>query len=100
MSQVDTAIKRLQEFEPAEGYYLAFSGGKDSVVLKDLADKADVKYDAHYSVTTIDPPELVYFIRRVHPDVHWDRPEKAFLTRLVENGFPLRQSRWCCKEYK
>jgi len=94
------AIKRLQQFEPSEGYYLAFSGGKDSVVLKILADKAAVKYDAHYSVTTIDPPELVYFIRRNHPEVIWDRPEKAFLTRLVENGFPLRQGRWCCEEYK
>jgi len=96
----DLAIKRLKNFEPSEGYYLAFSGGKDSVVLKDLADKAAVKYDAHYSVTTIDPPELVHFIRRVHPDVHWERPEKAFLTRLVEKGFPRRQGRWCCEEYK
>ncbi len=70
------------------------------MVLLDLAKNAGVKYDAHYSVTTIDPPELVYFIRRNHPDVIWDRPEKAFLTRLVEKGFPLRQSRWCCEEYK
>ena len=70
------------------------------MVLLDLAKNAGVKYDAHYSVTTIDPPELVYFIRRYHPDVIWDRPEKAFLTRLVEKGFPLRQNRWCCEEYK
>ena len=94
------AISRLQMFEPPEGYYLAFSGGKDSVVLKDLADRAGVKYDAHYSVTTIDPPELVRFIRREHADVQWERPEKAFLTRLVEKGFPLRHRRWCCEEYK
>jgi len=97
---VKIALRRLQQFEPAEGYYLAFSGGKDSVVLLHLAEIAGVEYDAHYSVTTIDPPELVYFIRQHHPAVIWDRPEKAFLTRLVENGFPLRQSRWCCEEYK
>ncbi len=97
---VDLAIKRLKEFEPPEGYYLAFSGGKDSVVLKDLANKAGVKYDAHYSVTTIDPPELIRFMRHFHPDVIWERPEKAFLTRLVEKGFPRRQGRWCCEEYK
>jgi len=94
------AIDRLKEFEPSEGYYLAFSGGKDSVVLKHLADRAGVRYDAHYSVTTIDPPELVRFIRKHHPDAKWERPEKAFLTRLPEKGFPRRQGRWCCEEYK
>ena len=34
------AIKLLQTWEPVEGYYLAFSGGKDSVGLYDLAVKA------------------------------------------------------------
>jgi phosphoadenosine phosphosulfate reductase len=96
----ELSIKRLKEFEPPEGYYLAFSGGKDSVVLKDLAIKAGVKFDAHYSVTTIDPPELVRFIKKYHSDVIWERPEKAFLTRLTEIGFPRRQGRWCCEEYK
>jgi len=97
---IKIAIRRLQQFEPPEGYYLAFSGGKDSTVLLHLAKASGVKYDAHYSVTTIDPPELVRFIRRYHPDVSWERPEKAFLTRLVEKGFPRRQGRWCCEEYK
>lgn len=100
MTREELAVERLRAFEPPEGYYLAFSGGKDSIVLKHLADRAGVKYDAHYNVTTIDPPELVRFIRAQHPDVIWERPEKAFLTRLVEKGFPLRQGRWCCKEYK
>ena len=100
MKMSELAIARLREFEPSEGYYLAFSGGKDSVVLKALADAAGVKYDAHYSVTTIDPPELVRFIRKHHPEVHWERPSKPFLVRLPEKGFPLRQRRWCCEEYK
>lgn len=30
------SIERLKAFEPPEGYYLAFSGGKDSVVCKPL----------------------------------------------------------------
>lgn len=34
LDKVETAIKRLQTFEPPEGYYLAFSGGKDSIVIK------------------------------------------------------------------
>ena len=37
--KVQVAIERLQSFEPKEeGYALAFSGGKDSVVVKKLAD--------------------------------------------------------------
>jgi len=99
-NKVDTAIERLKEFEPEEGYYLAFSGGKDSIVIKKLAEMAKVKHDSHYSVTTIDPPDLVYYIRKYYPDVIFDQPEKPFLTKLVEKGFPLRQARWCCELYK
>jgi phosphoadenosine phosphosulfate reductase len=28
--KIETAIQRLQSFEPPDGYYVAFSGGKDS----------------------------------------------------------------------
>jgi len=45
---IKIAIRRLQQFEPPEGYYLAFSGGKDSTVLLHLAKASGVKYDAHY----------------------------------------------------
>lgn len=100
VDKVAIAIERLKTFEPPEGYYLAFSGGKDSIVIKQLAIEAGVKFDAHYSVTTIDPPELVYFIRHHHKDIFWEFPQKPFLKRLPEKGFPLRQFRWCCAEYK
>lgn len=43
--RVQQAIERLQTFEPEEGYYLAFSGGKDSVTVKALMDMAGVKDD-------------------------------------------------------
>ncbi len=81
---VQKSIERLKFFEPVkEGYYLAFSGGKDSVVLKRLAEMAGVKFDAHYSVTTIDPPELTQFIRKYHPDVKWERYKTPFLVEMV-----------------
>ena len=35
MDMVEVAIERLKAFEPKEGYFLAFSGGKDSVTVKD-----------------------------------------------------------------
>ena len=74
VDKVEIAIKRLKQFEPPEGYFLAFSGGKDSIVIKKLADMAGVKYDAHYSNTTIDPPELIRFMRQNYKDVDWIQP--------------------------
>ena len=56
--RVAEAIKRLKTFEPPEGYFLAFSGGKDSQAVYHLAKMAGVKFDAHYSLTTVDPPRL------------------------------------------
>ena len=35
--KVQIAIERLRAFEPPEGYYLAFSGGKDSQCIYHLA---------------------------------------------------------------
>ena len=99
-NKVENAIERIQLFVPTEGYYLAFSGGKDSVVLKKLAEMAQVKFDTHYSFTTIDPPELVKFIRTNHPDVIFDKPEIPFLKTLQTRGFPTRQGRWCCEVLK
>ncbi len=60
--KVDVSIQRIKTFEPKDGYFVAYSGGKDSTVLLELVKRAGVKYDVHYSVTTVDPPELVRFI--------------------------------------
>lgn len=105
--KVETAIKRFQTFEPPEGYYLAFSGGKDSCVIKALADMSGVKYDAHYTVTSVDPPELVRFIKKEHPDVSRDRPldkdgKQITMWNLIPRKTmpPTRVVRYCCQELK
>ena len=78
--KVDRAIRLFQTFEEMalrmsqKGYYLAFSGGKDSVVIYRLAQMAGIRFEAHYHLTTVDPPELVQFIRRDYPQVVIDRP--------------------------
>ena len=101
IDKVQVAIDRLKAFEPPEGYYLAFSGGKDSITIKRLADLAGVQYDAHYNVTTVDPPELVQFIREVHPDVTWDKPSHSMWQAIVNHGCPpTRLMRYCCEELK
>ena len=93
----EIAIDFIREHEPPEeGYFLGFSGGKDSVVLYDLTVKARVKFQAYYSATGIDPPELVKFIRDYYPDVIWKRPKKSFWQQLQIWKLPTRQKRWCC----
>jgi phosphoadenosine phosphosulfate reductase len=97
----DKAIKTLQTFEPPGEYYGCFSGGKDSVVIKEIARLAEVRVAWHYNVTTIDPPELVRFIRDMHPDVSRDKSKHGnFFRRAEIKGFPTRRARWCCEEYK
>lgn len=98
--KVKTSIERLQAFEPPEGYYLAFSGGKDSQCIYHLAKEAGVKFDAHYNKTTVDPPELVHFIRDYYPDVIVDRPPKTMWQLVEKKGLPLRTKRWCCEVLK
>jgi len=98
--KVETALMRLKEFEPPEGYYLAFSGGKDSVVIYDLAVQAGVAFDAHYSQGGIDPPELVKFIRDHYPDVARERMGTSVWRLIERKGMPSRRSRWCCELIK
>lgn len=99
---IERSIALLREHEPlGVGYYGAFSGGKDSCVIKELAQLAGVKVTWHYNQTTIDPPELVRFLREHHPDVVWERPKHGnFFHRMEQKGFPTRVQRWCCEEYK
>lgn len=107
---VQQAIKRLKMFEPPEGYYLAFSGGKDSCVIKALADMAGVKYDAHYRLTSVDPPELVHFVQQ-QKDVFIDKPrydsgelqgKQITMWNLmpIKRMPPTRIVRYCCEALK
>jgi len=97
---IQHSIALLQEHEPPEGYYLAFSGGKDSIVCYDLCKKAGVKFDAHY-MRAMEPPELVYFIREHYPDVIRHLPKKTMWQLIRANGIPpLRTIRYCCSELK
>lgn len=99
--KVKIAIERLQNFEPREGYYLAFSGGKDSITIYRLAEMSGVKFDAHYRVTTVDPPELVRFIKRHYPTVARDRPEMSMFQLILHKHWPpMRKQRYCCEYLK
>lgn len=99
--KVDIAIARIRQFEPLEGYHLADSGGKDSSTVLALAQMSGVKFDSHYAVTTVDPPELLRFLRKFHPETEWHRPEKSMWRLIIEKRIPpSRRFRWCCAKLK
>ena len=99
--KVANAIRLIRDFEPSEGYYVAFSGGKDSVVILDLVKRSGVKFDAHYNITGIDPPELFYFIRDNFPEVQRHRPETTIWKLIVKKMMlPTRMVRYCCEYLK
>jgi len=96
----EKTIKFIQTHEPSEGYFLGFSGGKDSIVLYDLTQKSGVNFEAHYSNTGIDPPEIVKFIKRNYPEVVMHKPKRSFYRSIPINGFPTKWARWCCDTLK
>lgn len=94
------AIERLKAFEPDDGYYLAYSGGKDSDCIKVLAHLAGVKFEAIHNLTTVDAPETVWYVKS-QSDVKIDYPELSMWQLIVKKGLPpTRIMRYCCSELK
>lgn len=101
MALIRKAENLALHMQPERGFWLAFSGGKDSQCIYHLAKMEGVKFEAHYSLTTLDPPELVRFIRSQYPDVVRDRPEKSFVQLCLGKGIlPTRSIRFCCSKLK
>lgn len=80
---------------------LAFSGGKDSVVIYDLVKRTlgDAVPCIH-AVTTRDPAGTLSFIRQNYPDVALDMPDTTFGELVRRKGFPSRMRRFCCEVLK
>jgi len=106
INKVEVAIDRLKLFEPPDGYWLAYSGGKDSCCIKRLAEMAGVKFEAHYSCTSVDHPDLVRFIkadRTVSFDIpHYTDGSPITMWNLIvkKKMPPTRLVRYCCQELK
>lgn len=106
-TKLQTTLERIKTFEPEDGYFVAFSGGKDSQCILELCKMAGVKYDAHYSVTSVDPPELVRFIKHQYPEVAFDHSIDRdgrwnTMWSLIANKTmpPTRIVRYCCEKLK
>lgn len=83
------------------GFWLGFSGGKDSQALFHVAQLAGVNFKAYFSPTSVDPPEVIRFIRTQYPEVEFTKIKKSIYQLFTEiKCFPTRRLRWCCKELK
>lgn len=83
------------------GFYLAFSGGKDSQALYHIALMAGVKFKAHMNLTSIDPPEVIRFVKKQYPDVELIKPKMSIYDMaLKKHILPTMRLRWCCAEFK
>jgi len=100
LNKVQFAIQLLRTWEPVNGYYFGDSGGKDSAVTRDLLIKAGVKFDGHYCVSPIDPPQIYEFLKQYHPDTQWDFYARGFWKLVEQKGLPMRTARWCCERIK
>lgn len=105
--KVKIAIDRLKAFEPeTEPYYLCYSGGKDSDCIRILAELAGVKFEIHHSLTSVDTPETVRYIKSI-PNVVIDIPHDkngdrvSMWSLIVKKMFPpTRLMRYCCSDLK
>lgn len=80
---------------------IAYSGGKDSDVILQLAKESGIYYKAFYKNTTIDPPGTLRHVRENGVEVI--QPKEKFFALIAKKGFPSFRFRFCCqalKEYK
>jgi phosphoadenosine phosphosulfate reductase len=121
---VERGIQRCIEFQNRDlsrKTILAFSGGKDSIAAYMMAVESGIEFIPIYSLTSVDPPELVQFILKIfnpwakskgYPEVILNKYNKwksgknegklKTMWALLSNRAmpPTRIARYCCDELK
>ena len=99
--KINRAIRLLRSIPNDSPIEIAYSGGKDSDVVLELAKMSGINYRAIYKNTTIDRPGTIKHC--LDNGVEILRPEISFFKLIEKKGFPSRNVRFCCeklKEYK
>lgn len=112
--KIDTAYERFRwAAKEAERLFdmpltVCYSGGKDSDVILQLAKESGVPFRVTHNLTTADPPDNVYYIRRVFAalreegiDCRINIPRRSLWKIMRETlVIPSRIMRVCCSELK
>lgn len=101
VDRVQSAIDLLRAMEPPEEpYWLAFSGGKDSIVCHQLCIESGVRFVGHFN-QAMEPPEVIHFIRKHYPNVIIHRPKPTMWELIAKNRWPPTQNmKYCCGAMK
>ena len=95
------AEKIAMNYDKDDGFFLAFSGGKDSQALYHIAELGGVKFKAHMNLTSVDPPEVIRFVKNYYPDVELVKPKESIYNIAIRRKIlPTMRVRWCCAEFK
>ena len=112
--KIDTAYERFRwAAKEAERLFdlplvVSYSGGKDSDVILQLAKESGVPFRVTHNLTTADPPDNVYYIRKVFAqlkeegiDCRINVPKRSLWKIMRETlVIPSRMTRVCCRELK
>ena len=101
--KIESAIRILRIAEKqaeqyAEPVEIAYSGGKDSDVLLQLARESGINYRAIYKNTTIDPKGTIQHVRENAVEIM--QPKRSFFDIIKSKGYPSMFFRFCCSELK
>lgn len=97
--KIRQAIKLLQTTcSDKDDVELAYSGGKDSDVILQLAKEAGIKFVARYKNTTIDPPHTIKHVKENNVEIL--NPKRSFFEIVRKTGFPNKKMRFCCGQLK
>ena len=88
-------------YDPENGYFNTFSGGKDSQALFHIVKMSGVKFKTYMSLTSVDPGDVIRFVKTEYPSVIRQKPKMSIFQKAVEMGIlPTMRVRWCCAEFK
>lgn len=96
--KIEQAKRLIKSVTAMHNTALAYSSGKDSVLLDYLAKEVNAPVKRFHNVTTIDPPGTIRFAEKHGCDIV--RNELSFLDLVEKKGFPTMFRRFCCKELK
>lgn len=96
--KVDKAVRLIKSVTSQHNFVLAYSGGKDSVVLDYLIRESGRKIEKIHNCTTIDPEGTLAFCEKNGATIL--RNQYSFLDLVELKGFPTMFRRFCCKELK
>ena len=94
-SKINDCIKLIQKYEPAEGYMFAFSGGRDSSLVKKLLELSNVSFEAWYFVFTTENDSFWKYLQKMS-DLHYVTKSKTVYDLCRERKeLPMATNRFC-----